>query len=215
MRNTHLTKFRTLMIALTFVVASSCSSNAQDRTAANTAGAPAAKGMVLIVYLTRTGNTEAVAGMIRENVGGTMVALELDKPYPENYQATVDQVARENENGFLPPLKSKIENIEKYSTIFLGFPTWGMQLPPPMKSFLQQYDLKGKTIVPFNTNAGYGEGSSFRTVRELCPNSTVLDGFVTRGGIERDGVILAIKDARSEEVKAEVKSWLQRIKIAQ
>jgi hypothetical protein len=59
-----------------------------------------------------------------------------------------------------------------------------MQLPPPVKSFLRQYSFKGKTVIPFNTNAGYGAGSSFQMVRELCPGTTVLGGFVTRGGVE-------------------------------
>jgi len=88
-----------------------------------------------------------------------------------------------------------------------------MKLPPPIKSFLKQYDLKGKTVVPFNTNAGYGEGSSFQTVKELCPQITILEGFVTKGGIERDGVLLAIKEARGEEVKKEVETWLRKIKL--
>ena len=100
--------------------------------------------------------------LIHEEVGGTMVALELETPYPANYTATVEQVARENETGYLPPLKTKIEGIHQYDVVFLGFPTWAMQLPPPVKSFLGRTDLTGKTVIPFNTNAGYGEGSSFR-----------------------------------------------------
>ncbi|MCC6329358.1 MAG: flavodoxin [Acidobacteria bacterium] len=179
----------------------------------NEAAKPPDKDKVLIVYLSRTGNTEAVARMIQNEVGGDLVALELERPYPKEYRAIVEQVAKENESGYLPPLKTKIENIGKYDTIFLGFPTWGMQLPPPMKSFLRQYDLSGKTIIPFNTNAGYGVGSSFTSVKELCPESTVLEGFVTKGGIERDGIKLAIKNARADEVRIAVHDWLVRIKL--
>lgn len=168
---------------------------------------------VLIVYLSRTNNTKAVAEFIHGEVGGTIVPLELEKPYPADYRTTVEQVARENETGFLPPLKTKINSIEQYDVVFVGFPTWGMQLPPPMKSFLRQYSFKGKTVVPFNTNAGYGAGSSFATVKELCPESTILEGFVTTGGMERDGVYLAIKDARAKEVNNEVRNWLKRIKV--
>ncbi|WP_188932167.1 flavodoxin family protein [Puia dinghuensis] len=57
------------------------------------------------------------------------------------------------------------------------FPTWGIQMPPPMKSFLRQYDLSGKTIIPFNTNAGYGVGTGFQTVKDLCPKSKILEGI--------------------------------------
>ncbi len=170
---------------------------------------------VLIVYLSRTNNTRAIAEFIHQKVGGTMVALELETPYPADYDATVQQVARENETGYLPPLKTKIDRIEQYDFVFVGFPTWGMQLPPPVKSFLRQNSLTGKTVIPFNTNAGYGEGSSFQTVRELCPQSTVLEGFVIRGGLERDGQYLVIKGARAEEAQKEVASWLRKIKVLQ
>lgn len=166
---------------------------------------------VLIVYLSRTQNTKAVAEIIHKDVGGTLVALELETPYPEHYQTTVNQVAEENRTGFLPPLKTKIDNIEQYDVVFIGFPTWGMQLPPPMKSFLKQYDLSGKTIVPFNTNGGYGIGSSFETVKQLCPNSPILDIFSTRGGSERDGILYVMEGDKEVQVQSEVKKWLQKI----
>ncbi len=163
---------------------------------------------VLIVYLSRTNNTKAVATFIHERMGGTLVALELSNPYPRDYDATVRQVARENETNYLPPLATRIDRIDQYNIVFLGFPTWGMQLPPPVKSFLHAHDLAGKTVIPFNTNAGYGVGGSFRTVKELCPHSTVLAGYTTRGGVERDGELLAIRGARAEAVQKDVDEWL-------
>lgn len=166
----------------------------------------------LIVYLTRTKNTKTVAEIIQKQVGGDLNGLELENPYPENYQKHVDQVVEENESGFLPPLKTKVEP-SRYDTIFLGFPTWGMQLPPPIKSFLSEYDLNGKTIVPFNTHAGFGVGSGFRQVKELCPNSTVLKGLSIEGGYEKQGVLLAIKGERAIEVEKEVKEWLRAINM--
>jgi len=166
---------------------------------------------VLIVYLSRTKNTKAVAEIIHKKIGGDSIALELVTPYPEHYQTTVDQVANENSTGYLPPLKTKIDSIEKYDVIFIGFPTWGMQLPPPMKSFLNQYDLSGKTVVPFNTNAGYGIGSSFETVKQLCPNSKVLDGFSTKGGVERDGILFVIEGEKEKQVQIDVQNWLKKI----
>lgn len=169
------------------------------------------KRKILIVYLTRTGNTEAVAKMIQANAGGDLVALELEKPYPKDYKTIVDQVVKENETNYLPPLKTKIENIGQYDTIFLGFPTWDMQLPPPVKSFLNDYDLSGKKVVPFNTNAGYGVGSSFQKVKELCANCTVLEGFEIKGGIERDGILFVMEGEKEEEAQTKVKEWLQKI----
>ncbi len=82
-----------------------------------------------------------------------------------------------------------------------------------MKSYLKQYNLAGKTIVPFNTNGGYGIGSSFETVRKLCPDSKVLEGFEMKGGVERDGIMLAIKDEKAKEAETNVKAWLQKLKL--
>lgn len=191
---------------------SACSSPQKDTVAESQSSVDPDK--ILIVYLSRTNNTRAVAGIIHQQVGGKLIALELTNPYPENYRAIVDQVARENETGYLPPLKTKIDSIDKYELVFVGFPTWGMQLPPPMKSFLSQYDLTGKTVVPFNTNAGYGIGSSFQTVKQLCPNSTVLEGFSTKGGVERDGILFVMEGEKEKQVKDEIANWLQKINLS-
>jgi hypothetical protein len=79
----------------------------------SSAKAPAKK--VLIVYLSRTNNTKIITEIIHKQVGGTLVGLELVKPYPE----TVQQVVKENETGYLPPLKTKIDNIATAHEKFL------------------------------------------------------------------------------------------------
>lgn len=168
---------------------------------------------ILIVYLSRTKNTKAVAEIIKKNVGGTLIDLELQIPYPEDYKAQVRQVVAENERNYLPPLKTKIDSVEKYDIVFIGFPTWDMKMPPPVKSFLHGYSLAGKTVIPFNTHAGYGVGSGFETVKELCPNSNVLEGFSTKGGIERDGILYVMEGEKLKEMQAEIKKWLQDIKL--
>lgn len=167
---------------------------------------------ILIVYLSRTENTKAVAELIRDIVGGDLVALELETPYPEDYNATVQQVVDENTSGFLPPLKTQI-NTSEYHTIFLGFPTWGMQLPPPIKSFLSRNNMEGKTVIPFNTHAGYGVGRGFQQVKDLCEGCEVLMGYSVKGGIERDGIYLTIKGDRKKEVREDVRKWLEEIEI--
>lgn len=169
------------------------------------------KADVLIVYLSRTRNTQAVAEIIHDAVGGTLVGLELKTPYPENYAAIVAQVAKEDEVGYLPPLTTRIADIRQFRTVFIGFPTWGMQLPPPIKSFLKEYDLRGKTVIPFNTNAGYGVGSSIQQVRSLCTGCNVQQGYSTKGGLERDSIYLAIEGKRREAVRGEIRKWLREI----
>lgn len=200
--------FLFITMLTTLFGALSCSSTAQDK---ESAMEELDKENVLIIYLTRTENTAAVAEIIEDETGGTLVELKLETPYPEDYDEIVAQVDRENEDGYLPPLETEIENIDEYGTLFVGFPTWDMQLPPPMKSFLTEYDLSGKTVIPFNTNGGYGLGSSIQQIERLCPDSNILEAFSIKGGLERDGIYLAIKGDRRVEVRGEVQDWLQRI----
>jgi len=169
----------------------------------------------LIVYLSRTKNTEALAKMVQDKVGGNLVALELQKPYPENYQAIVLQVDEENQKGFLPSLKTQIDNIGQYDVIFVGFPTWDMQLPPPVKSFLKQYeaDLKGKTIVPFNNNAGYGMGQSLAQFNQYCRGCQMVQSIELRGGIERDGVLFVMEGERANQAEIEIAQWLKKLSV--
>jgi flavodoxin len=166
---------------------------------------------ILIVYLSRSGNTKAITEIIQQYGGGELIGLELVHPYSTNYKETVEQVSKENETNYLPPLKTTIDSFEKYNVVFVGFPTWGMQLPPPMKSFFKQYNLGGKMVIPFNTNAGYGVGSSFNTVNELCKDSKILEGFSIEGGVERDGVLFTMEGDKMVKATSEIKMWLQKL----
>jgi flavodoxin len=200
-----------LFLALLFTVV--CSP-AQERPAGESRASGRGKESILIAYLSRTKNTEAVARMIHGYTGGRMVPVELAKPYPEDYRAIVQQVDRENETGFLPPIITKIEDIGSYQTVFVGFPTWDMTLPPPMRSFLKSHNLEGKAVVPFNTNAGYGVGSGFEKLKELSPNSEVLEGISIKGGVERDGVLFVMEGKKAEETRKQIGEWLRKIGVA-
>lgn len=170
-----------------------------------------AQGKDLIVYLSRSHNTEAVAKIIQSETGGDLVAIELQTPYPADYRATVEQVQRENERSYLPPLKTRISPAQ-YDRIFIGFPTWGMRLPPPVKSLLAAHDFGGKTVIPFNTNAGYGIGSSFDELRRLCRNCRVAEGYATEGGKERDGILFVMQGEKAQQTRSQIRRWLQKLK---
>lgn len=68
-------------------------------------------------------------------------------------------------------------------------------------------------MIPFNSHAGYGVGSGFETVKELCSNCKVFEGFSTKGGIERDGVLFVTGGEKAKQVQAEIKKWLEQIKL--
>lgn len=140
----------------------------------------------LIVYFTWSGNTRKVAEVIHEIVGGDIVELQPEKPYPESYNTTLEQAKREIRMNYKPPLKSKIDNIKDYDIIFVGSPNWWGTIAPPVASFLSQYDLSNKMVVPFCTHGGGGKQRIIEEIRKLCPNSKILSEFVVYGNGGRD-----------------------------
>lgn len=109
---------------------------------------------VLIAYYSLSGNTKDVAEAIRSKTGGDIFRIETVQSYPEEYRATTAQAKREINEGFRPELKGKIDNIAQYDIIFIGSPNWWGTIAPAVSSFLADYDLKGKTVIPFITHGG-------------------------------------------------------------
>lgn len=83
----------------------------------------------------------------------------------------------QHDDSARPAISSKLENIENYDTIFIGYPIWWGTMPKIINTFLESYDLSGKTIMPFCTSGGSGIASSVSAIKDICPNSTVKEGF--------------------------------------
>jgi flavodoxin len=136
---------------------------------------------ILVVYFSRTGNTRRIANLIHQEVGGNIHELRPKVPYPDEYDAVVEQAGKEIQAGYKPVLQSTLEHIESYDTIFVGSPNWWSTIAPPVASFLAGYDLAGKTIVPFCTHGGGGLARLGKDIAKLCPQSTILSAFEIYG----------------------------------
>jgi flavodoxin len=138
------------------------------------------------------GNTELVARWIQAQVGGELFLIQTSEPYSPDYKATVERGERENREQIRPSLRSHVDGIEKYDTIFLGYPAWAYDIPMPLYSFLEEYDLSGKTIIPFSTSGGSSVNQTAKTIERLQPRATLRDGItVSHGRIlnSRDSVV--------------------------
>jgi flavodoxin len=161
--------------------------------AAGSAGAQPARSRVLVAYLSRSGNTRLIARQISRAVSGELFEIETAQAYPDDYEEMVAQAQREKEAGFEPQLRTNVANIAGYQTIYLGFPIWGMTAPSPVRSFLSSHDLSGKTIVPFITHGGYGQGDSIEIVRRHAPGSEIAGAFVLERPTERQTLAAVTK----------------------
>ena len=119
--------------------------------------------------------TEYVARLIQETIGGDLFRIETVEEYPSDYDDVVSQARAEKGDNARPELAGHIENLEQYDTIILGYPSWIMDLPMPVYSFLEEYDFGAKTIIPFVTHGGSGFGSTKDAISELQPGAFVSD----------------------------------------
>lgn len=135
----------------------------------------------LIAYFSHSGNTEVIANMIKENVGGDLFKIETIETYPSNYNAVVNIARKEQDADSRPKLATKVENMDSYDVIYIGFPNWWSTIPMCVFTFFESYDFSGKTIIPFCTHEGSGMGRSERDIKKLCPKSNALSGLPVRG----------------------------------
>ena len=157
---------------------------------------------VLIVYYSWGGNTRQIVSQIQNTIQADVVELKTVNTYPVEYRPTTVQAKQELESGYRPPLSTKIDNLDKYNTIIIGSPNWWGTVAMPMMTFLDDYDLSGKTIAMYITHEGSALGNSMNDLRKFCPNSTILEGLAIRGG-------------RVGSAQRDVAAWLKKIGLAQ
>lgn len=153
-----------------------------DNTDSENPAVPTENRKVLIVYFSHTGNTRTIAGYIHDAVESDMIELQTEEPYTDDYDTLLEQARKETAAGYCPPLTTQIDSIDSYDVIFVGYPIWVGTAAPPIRTFLTEYNLSGKTVIPFCTSGTSSAEESYRLVRSLCPQSDVLEGIQIRRG---------------------------------
>jgi flavodoxin len=136
------------------------------------------------------GNVQFIAQTIQKAAGGDLFRIETVQPYPGVHDRLVDQ-AKTEQNEIARPRLARAANVAAYDVIFIGYPNWWGDLPMPLYTFLENTDLSGKTIVPFNVHGGSGFSNTISTIVRLQPRANVItDGWTvsrnTVGNAEND-----------------------------
>lgn len=142
------------------------------------------------------GRLRAIANMIQTETGGDLFSIRTSVVYPADGEELIDYAAEEQREDARPELTSHIDNLDKYDTIFVGYPNWWADLPQVMYSFFDEYDFSGKTIIPFNVHNGSRLSGTVNTIKELEPNANVTTDAFT------------INERNVPDAAAEVKEWL-------
>ena len=132
---------------------------------------------VLTAYFSWSGNGQQMARWISEETGGELFRIVPEESYGEDYEACADRAKNELDNGIRPELSSHIDAdiMAQYDVIYIGFPVWWYDLPMPVWTFLEEYNLEGKTVIPFFSHNGSANGAnSVNRVTELAEGAAVL-----------------------------------------
>ena len=155
----------------------------------------------LVVYFSWSGNVRAVAEEIQNQTGAKVFEITPKTQYTNDYNALLDIARTEQRNKARPAFVGSIENFDEYSVVYLGFPNWWADMPMIVYTFLDEYDLSGKTIAPFCTSGGSGFSNTIEAIKSAELDATVLDG-------------LHVSDRGVSSSDSAVSNWLGKLNLA-
>ena len=157
---------------------------------------------VLVAYFSWSGNTRAAAKYIAQKLGADEFEIVREKAYPTDYEPCTVEAKAEKEQQARPAIRGRVERMEAYDVVFVGVPVWWYTAPMPAFTFLEQYDLKGKTIIPFCT-CYTSESETLNDIVRATPDSD-----------HRDGLTIVTKEMGGkgmEKEHARIDQWLEAI----
>lgn len=141
----------------------------------------------LVAYFSASGVTAGVAELLSETIGADIFAIEPEVPYTSADLNWMDKKSRStlemSDPASRPAIAERGDNMDEYDTVFIGFPIWWYVAPTIINTFLESYDWKGKTIVPFATSGGSGMGKTNEKLLQSCNGATLLEGKVFKSGV--------------------------------
>ncbi len=168
---------------------------------------------VLVAYFSATNTTRPLAEDAASITGAELYEILPERPYTSddlNYNSGSSRANREqNDPTARPAIAGRVEDMEDYDVIFLGYPIWHGQAPRIISTFLESYDFTGKTIVPFCTSHSSGIGSSDTNLHALPPGANWLEGRRFAGGASRETIEdwiseLTLPEGRLQKEQAEM-----------
>ncbi len=154
------------------------------------------EGKILVAYFSHSGNTKGIAEDIQKKTGADIFEITTVNKYSSDYDTVLDEAKAEQNDNARPELSAKVENMEQYQTVIIGFPIWWGDMPMALYSFLDEYDLSGKTVLPFCTHGGSGLCGTDTNVQQEEKDAKVADG-------------LAISDSSLSDAGEDVDKWLK------
>ncbi len=138
----------------------------------------------LVAYFSASGVTAKVARTLAEAIGADLYEITPEIPYTKADLNWMDKKSRSTlemkDPSSRSAIKGKCESMADYDTVYVGFPIWWYVAPTIINTFLEGYDLTGKTVIPFATSGGSGMGKTNEMLKPSCPNANLIEGKVLK-----------------------------------
>lgn len=157
----------------------------------------------IIIYYGYGKHTRMIAERIKDELECDILEIKPKVPYSNDYQKVVDETTDNLQTKDTPEIENIDINLDEYDRVILGTPVWWYTITPPIRTFLSKYDLSGKRVYPFATNAGW-LGSTFEEIKELC-----------NGIVENEMSIKFTTDHSENKLvtsNKEIEDWIQSLK---
>ncbi len=141
----------------------------------------------LVAYFSATGTTTKLAELLADAIGADIFEIQPKIPYTaadldwhnEHSRSSIET----KDSSSRPAIANKRDNMIEYDTVFVGFPIWWYVAPTIINTFLESYDMTGKTIIPFATSGGSGMGETNNKLAPSCSGARLIEGKVFRGNV--------------------------------
>ena len=153
-------------------------------------------GKILVAYFSHSGNTKKIAEEIQSKTGADLFEIKTVNAYSDDYNTVLDEAKAEQKDNARPELSEQVKDMAQYQTVIIGFPIWWGDMPMAVYSFLDEYDLSGKTVLPFCTHGGSGLCQTDKNIQNEEKDAEVTDG-------------LAISDSSLDDADGDIDQWLK------
>ena len=144
----------------------------------------------LVAYFSASGVTAALAKNLAAAIDADLFEIEPDVKYTKADLDWTNKKSRSsvemNDKASRPAVAKKLSNMDEYDEVFVGFPIWWYIAPTIVNTFLEGYDLAGKTIIPFATSGGSGMGETNAYLANSCKGAKLVEGKVFRRNVSAD-----------------------------
>ena len=152
---------------------------------------------ILVAYFSASGVTAKAAWKLSEAAGADLYEIKPKVPYSSADLDWINKKSRSsvemNDPIFRPEIAGKLEGMDQYDLVFVGFPIWWYVAPTIINTFLESYDFSGKTIVPFATSGGSGMGNTNEKLAPSCPGAILMKGKMLNGLLSQEELKVWVK----------------------